>query len=245
MGKHKASDEEEAGSSMKRSRAHAGTGAACCAQPASGCSAWCTSAELHVKGLRTRSSRTVVDVKFMHIPHMSDWLPRPQAVDSPLLSTLSNYVSPDETVLDVIFLDLPAYKTHSYNQWIRAGPRAKLYFEPKDVVAAIVTCGGLCPGLNNVIRAITETLLRSYGTKRVFGVPLGYQGFLAQRAEGGRQVPTPWKELDRETVATIHKRGGTILGTTRGHGPDENLDETIGRLVAEGVNQVRARQSKG
>lgn len=52
----------------------------------------------------------------MQLDHLSDCLPRSQAVESPLLSTLSNYVSPDETVLDVIFLDLPKYKTHSYNQ---------------------------------------------------------------------------------------------------------------------------------
>ena len=69
-----------------------------------------------VTGLRTRQAKTTVDVKFMQLDHVSDWLPRPEAVESPLLCTLSNYVSPDETVLDVIFLDLPKYKTHTYNQ---------------------------------------------------------------------------------------------------------------------------------
>jgi hypothetical protein len=76
-----------------------------------------------VTGLRTRQAKTTVDVKFMQLDHVSDWLPRPEAVESPLLCTLSNYVSPDETVLDVIFLDLPKYKTHTYNQVI---PRAPL-----------------------------------------------------------------------------------------------------------------------
>jgi len=104
---------------------------------------------LQVTGLRTRTDFLTIEVKFMKLDHLSTWQPQPHSFESPLLSILSNHVSQDETVLDVIFLDLPAFKTHAYNQWIRAGPRKSLYFEPRQVVAAVVTCGGLCPGLNS------------------------------------------------------------------------------------------------
>ena len=57
-----------------------------------------------------------------------------------------------------------------------AGPHEKLFFEPKKVVAGIVTCGGLCPGLNDVIRAITLTLLWQYGVRKVLGFRYGYEG---------------------------------------------------------------------
>jgi len=60
---------------------------------------------------------------------------------------------------------------------VRAGPREHLHFDPSNTVAAIVTCGGLCPGLNNVIRELTNTLHYLYGVKKVLGVRGGYAGF--------------------------------------------------------------------
>ncbi|CAN0028742.1 unnamed protein product, partial [Phaeothamnion confervicola] len=53
---------------------------------------------------------------------------------------------------------------------LRAGPRKKLHFEPTEVVAAVVTCGGLCPGLNSVIYHLTTTLFRNYSAKAVWGI---------------------------------------------------------------------------
>jgi len=90
-----------------------------------------------------------------------------------------------------------------------AGPREKLYFDPKNTTAAIVTCGGLCPGLNDVIRAIFNELYYRYGVRRVLGIPFGYAGF------GGGPLR---KEivLSPEFVRNIHREGGTILGTSRG-----------------------------
>ena len=61
--------------------------------------------------------------------------------------------------------------------YIRAGPRQKLHFNPRKVNAAIVTCGGLCPGLNNVIREITNALFHLYNVKKVIGIQGGYKGF--------------------------------------------------------------------
>jgi 6-phosphofructokinase 1 len=98
------------------------------------------------------------------------------------------------------------------------------------VVAAIVTCGGLCPGLNNVVKSVAETLLKAYGVKKVWGVTFGYKGFLDH----------PFIELTEDSVKLIHKRGGTILGSSRGNDPskEENMQKIMDRLVKEGVNQV-------
>ncbi|MBV9392749.1 MAG: 6-phosphofructokinase, partial [Verrucomicrobia bacterium] len=90
-----------------------------------------------------------------------------------------------------------------------AGPREKLFFEPTRTRAGIVTCGGLCPGLNNVIRTLFLELHRTYGVKEVLGFRGGYQGLDPARS------PEP-VVLTPEFVDNIHKHGGTILGTSRG-----------------------------
>jgi 6-phosphofructokinase 1 len=90
-----------------------------------------------------------------------------------------------------------------------AGPRDKLFFDPKHTRASIVTCGGLCPGLNNVIRSLFLELYHIYGVKEVLGFRWGYQGL----DPTGGSVPIV---LSPELVEDIHKDGGTILGTSRG-----------------------------
>ncbi|MFC1586005.1 ATP-dependent 6-phosphofructokinase [Fibrobacterota bacterium] len=93
----------------------------------------------------------------------------------------------------------------------RAGPRETIYFDPSKVRAAIVTCGGLCPGLNDVIRAIFMCLWYRYGVKRVCGIRFGYCGFLP---EYGLDTI----ELNPGIVEDIHRKGGTLLGSSRGSG---------------------------
>jgi 6-phosphofructokinase 1 len=90
-----------------------------------------------------------------------------------------------------------------------AGPRERLFFDPKQTRAAIVTCGGLCPGLNNVIRSLFLELHHSYGVKEVLGFRGGYQG-LNPACSPEPIVLTP------EFVEDIHREGGTVLGTSRG-----------------------------
>jgi 6-phosphofructokinase 1 len=90
-----------------------------------------------------------------------------------------------------------------------AGPRARLYFDPKQTRAGIVTCGGLCPGLNNVIRSVYLELHHMYQVKEVLGFRNGYQGLDPERG-------APPVVLTEEFVADIHKEGGTVLGTSRG-----------------------------
>jgi len=90
-----------------------------------------------------------------------------------------------------------------------AGPREKLYFDPKSTKVGIVTCGGLCPGLNDVVRSLFLELYHSYGVKEVYGFRGGYQGLDPER---GREPIL----LTPGLVDGIHKDGGTMLGTSRG-----------------------------
>ena len=91
----------------------------------------------------------------------------------------------------------------------KAGPRPRLFFAPATTRAAIVTCGGLCPGLNNVIRSVTRELRRGYGVRSVLGIRGGYRGLDPARGQ-------PPVELTEEFVGEIHQKGGTVIGTSRG-----------------------------
>ncbi|HLP03428.1 MAG TPA: ATP-dependent 6-phosphofructokinase [Opitutaceae bacterium] len=107
-----------------------------------------------------------------------------------------------------------------------AGPRAKLFFAPGEVRAGIVTCGGLCPGINNVIRSLFLELHHAYGVKEVLGFREGYRGLDPAR---GR----PPLRLTVDDVDQIHTEGGTILGTSRG---PVDTGIAVDRLMALGVN---------
>ena len=105
----------------------------------------------------------------------------------------------------------------------KAGPREKIFFNPGHVHAGIVTCGGLCPGLNNVIRSIVRTLWYQYGVRRITGIRNGYRGFLAE-------YNLPVKELNPDVVDDIHYMGGTILGSSRGGGDVTEIVDAIEQL---------------
>ena len=101
-------------------------------------------------------------------------------------------------------------------------PEKKIYFDPTKVTAAIVTCGGLCPGLNNVIRSIVFGLYHGYGVRSIFGIRFGLQGFIADYGH-------PLMELTPESVTDIHEQGGTILGSSRGPQSIEKIVDTLER----------------
>jgi 6-phosphofructokinase 1 len=90
-----------------------------------------------------------------------------------------------------------------------AGPREMLFFDPAKLVCGIVTCGGLCPGVNDVIRAIVRSLQLHYGVRKVYGFRFGYEGLV-------RRLGHEPLELTPETVRGIHESGGSILGSSRG-----------------------------
>jgi 6-phosphofructokinase 1 len=104
-----------------------------------------------------------------------------------------------------------------------AGPREKIYFDPSKLKCGIVTCGGLCPGLNDVIRAIVMGLYYHYGVETVFGFRYGYEGLTY------RYGHTPL-ELTPEVVGDIHRDGGTILGTSRGPQDISEMVDTLDRM---------------
>jgi 6-phosphofructokinase 1 len=125
------------------------------------------------------------------------------------------FVGEGDTVLFETDLDLVARALEKGDHvpvFERAGPRSGLFFDPAALRAGIVTCGGLCPGLNDVIRAVTLGLWHNYGVREIFGFRFGYEGL--NPAFGHAPIP-----LDPELVDDIHQHGGTVLGSSRGPQP--------------------------
>lgn len=107
-----------------------------------------------------------------------------------------------------------------------AGARRQIFFDPATVRAGIVTCGGLCPGLNNVIRSLVNEFTRRYGVNTVYGFSNGYRGFVPEQG-------CPVIELTPESVENIHEHGGTVLGSSRG---EQSPQVIVDRLEQMGVN---------
>ncbi len=104
-----------------------------------------------------------------------------------------------------------------------AGPRNKIFFDPTQLKCGIVTCGGLCPGLNDVIRAIVMSLFYHYGVRTTFGFRYGYEG-LSSRYRHDLLNLTP------ENVNEIHQMGGSILGSSRGAQDISDMVDTLERM---------------
>ncbi|KAH0457697.1 hypothetical protein IEQ34_013012 [Dendrobium chrysotoxum] len=145
------------------------------------------------------------------VPHLTDYIPDlptfPNPLqDNPAYSVVKQYfVNQDDTVPQKIVVQKTSPRGTHFR---RAGPRQRVYFESEDVHACIVTCGGLCPGLNTVIREIG-----------------GYKGFYARNT-----IP-----LTPKAVNDIHKRGGTVLGTSRG---GHDTIKIVDSIEDRGINQV-------
>ncbi len=105
----------------------------------------------------------------------------------------------------------------------RAGPRQMLFFDPANIRAGIVTCGGLCPGINNVIRTLVMELHYHYGVRRIYGFRYGYAGLIP---EVGHEA----MNLTPEAVKNIHHDGGTILGSSRGPQDVSAMVDTLDRM---------------
>ena len=117
--------------------------------------------------------------------------------------------------------DLQRYKSIQDIEYFEvAGAREKIFFNPSKTTIGIVTCGGLCPGLNDVIRSITFCALEQYGVKRVLGFQYGYEGLVAKYY----QNPI---ELNTENTDDIHEKGGTILKSSRGFQDPSEIVNTL------------------
>lgn len=181
-------------------------------------------------------------VNLKKLPHLSDYLQLEN------LKTYTNpldqnrffhpshgfYISTSDVILRQIVYDLSsASGTFSDSDprihvaYHRAGPRKQILFEPQNTRAAIVTCGGLCPGLNTVIRELVVGLWELYGVRQIFGIQAGYRGFYSTTRD-----PIA---LNPKMVHGWHKVGGTILETSRG---GFDLHQIVDAIQTNAFNQV-------
>ncbi|MBU1181066.1 MAG: ATP-dependent 6-phosphofructokinase [Proteobacteria bacterium] len=109
-----------------------------------------------------------------------------------------------------------------------AGPREKIYFDPSKLRCALVTCGGLCPGLNDIIRSIVLELYYGYGVRNIYGIRYGLQGFIPKY---GHDV----MDLEPDTVLNILEIGGSILGSSRG---PQSIDEIVDSLERMNISAL-------
>ncbi|MBX7080092.1 MAG: ATP-dependent 6-phosphofructokinase [Nannocystaceae bacterium] len=164
------------------------------------------------------------------------WRPRdlgPCTVASPLqLSSapgdeIPDYVDDRERVLfEVEFLE--GATPQPSRAFEKAGPREHIFFDPGRTTLAVLTAGGLCPGINNVVRSLVLHAWHRYGVRRLLGIRFGYAGL--DPATGLAPI-----ELDPEAVRHIHARGGSMLGTSRG---PRDIDTMLDRLGALGVDAL-------
>ncbi len=158
-------------------------------------------------------------------------IPSPIALSETHGDSIANYVEDTEFVrynINASLGETGEPLTHA-DLIEKAGPRQKIYFSPNYVHAAIATCGGICPGINDVIRAVVRCLWTRYGVRRISGIQFGYKGFIAEYG-------FPSVDLNPDIVNGIHKTGGSFLGTSRGGG--NRTAEIVDGIEQMNVNMV-------
>lgn len=136
------------------------------------------------------------------------------------------FVSDKERILvDIDENDvMKAFKAHKAPlSFERAGLRSKIFFDPSKLRCAVVTCGGLCPGTNDIIRAIVLALHHNYGVPNIYGIRYGFEGFISSY---GHELV----DLTPGFVTSIHETGGTVLGTSRGPQDIESIVDALERM---------------
>ncbi len=136
-----------------------------------------------------------------------------------------NFLNPDEAVVGSILMNdsKSASRAHALDAGcVRANACKNIFWDPKDVTAAIVTCGGLCPGLNSIIHNITHCLWHQYGVRKILGVTAGYNGLCDMEAH-------PPIELTNANTREIHMKGGSILKAGRGGFDAPKICETLAK----------------
>ena len=145
-------------------------------------------------------------------------------IDSPKAD--GQFVPDEERVFATENVNYAEYASKSLGHqpsFERAGAKAKIFHDPSWTRAAILTAGGLCPGLNTVIKGLVEILTTNYGVKSIFGIRYGYAGL---NPKFGYEPMM----LDPDVVDTIHEKGGTILGSSRGNQPVDVMVDTLVRM---------------
>jgi 6-phosphofructokinase 1 len=158
----------------------------------------------------------------------------PAKIKSPMkLSTLdgdsvSNFTPDDERVLyDISLKSIENFcadpERSELVSFERAGPREMIYFDPSKLRVGIVTCGGLCPGINNVIRGLVMELHYHYKVPKIYGFQYGFAGL-------SPEIGYPVINLTPDMVMDIHHTGGSILGSSRGPQDVEMIVDTLDRM---------------
>jgi 6-phosphofructokinase 1 len=157
------------------------------------------------------------------------------AIKSPLIQAVRNYsplfkfVDDKERILyDVSLENFNNYRKSGEDpvSFEKAGPRENIFFEPAKTKVGIVTCGGLCPGLNNVIRSLVNELYYRYGINRILGIKFGFEGLVAKYNH-------PLVELTAPLVSNLHLIGGTFLGSSRGN---QDIGQIVDTLEIQNIN---------
>ncbi|KAK2969919.1 hypothetical protein RJ640_000532 [Escallonia rubra] len=162
------------------------------------------------------------------VPHLTDYLHELPTYANPLqghpayTGVGQYFVHDDDAVAEKVIVHSGSPRGTHFR---RAGARQRVYFESEEVKACIVTCGSLCPGINTVIREIVCGLYNMYGVKRVWGIYGGYKGFHSRNTTS----------LTPKAVNDIHKRGGTLLETSRG---GHDARRIVDSIQDRGINQV-------
>ncbi len=155
---------------------------------------------------------------------------------SPLKNTFShnNFIddTKDRILFDISYEQLKKYLSlNSIKNKLAipnfelAGPRENIFWNPEAIKVAIVTCGGLAPGLNNVVQSLVTFLHERYKVQSIFGVPYGYQGFTHD--EETKRFYFGWHRLDALSVQNIDFEAGSVLGTGRGHSNPETIVDAL------------------
>lgn len=155
----------------------------------------------------------------------SAWVPSPLRRSSQVGDGLPKFVAPTQYVRYPVEWN-PQQPPEEELLFEKAGPRQQIFFEPGAVRAAVVTCGGLCPGLNNVIRSAFLELHLNYGVSEVLGIRYGFRGL-------NPAIGDPPVRLSLEMVERIHQAGGSILGTSRG---PQDVTVMVDFLVDQKIN---------
>jgi len=147
-------------------------------------------------------------------------------IPSPLnLSVVTGDFLPDYTEDDrrvLVDVEISHGETPSPAGFERAGPRQHIFFDPMTTRVGIVTCGGLCPGLNNVLRSMVLELNHKYRVRDILGFRYGFEGL-------NPAFGSPPISLDPAAVADVHRHGGSMLGLSRGHQDVGMMVDTLQR----------------
>lgn len=142
---------------------------------------------------------------------------------SPLKKERSLYIDDSSRIIvysDSSNTNLYLNKNETLPMFEAAGPREHIFFDPSKLTCGIVTCGGLCPGLNDVVRSVTLSLIWQYGVRKVLGFRYGFQGLSSKP-----QIKPI--ELTSDVVDEMQHQGGSILGTSRGKQDSGEMVDTL------------------